>query len=72
MKRHVSNEVKCPFYRSEDSFRVCCEGQDDHSSYHVVFRSSADKSKYSSRYCCKDYGKCGICQTLYRKYGGSE
>ena len=71
MKRHISNEVKCPFYRSEDNFRVCCEGQDSTSSYHVVFRSSADKRSHSARYCCGDYRQCGICQTLYRKYGGS-
>lgn len=71
MKRHISNEVLCPFYRSEDGYRICCEGMDKLSSIHVVFRTPTDKKGYSAHYCCREYRRCGIARALYAKYGGN-
>ena len=70
MKRHISNEVLCPFYHSEDSYRICCEGLDDDSTIHVVFASSVKKTAYSVRYCCQNYKACKMAHILYEKYGG--
>ena len=70
MKRHISNEVLCPFYHSEDAYRICCEGLEEGSTVHVVFSSSTKKQSFSRRYCCKDYKACKIANILYEKYGG--
>ena len=70
MKRHISNEVLCPFYHSEDSNRICCEGLEEDSTIHVVFSSSKRKTAYSRRYCCSEYKACKMSGILYAKYGG--
>ena len=72
MKRHISNEVLCPFYHSEDSNRVCCEGLEDDSTIHVVFQSSRKKTAYSTKYCCERYKSCKVSQILFDKYGGDD
>lgn len=72
LRRHISNEALCPFYRSEDDFRVLCEGVVDASSIHVVFQSSKKKHEYSKRYCCGNYKSCKVSHMLYAKYGGEE
>ena len=72
MKRHISNEVVCPFYRSEDGQRVCCEGVEDNSSIHVVFGTPQNKQRYSLKYCCNRYDDCKVAQMLYDKYEGDE
>ena len=70
LKRHISNEALCPFYRSEDGYRVVCEGVVNSSSIHVVFQSSTKKHEYCRKYCCKDYKACKVSHVLYAKYGG--
>ena len=71
MKRHISNAARCPFYRSEDDLRVVCEGPARGSSLHVVLRSKEQKKRYTDKYCCDDYGRCAVAQSLFTKYGGS-
>lgn len=72
MKRHISKEALCPFYHSEDSNRVCCEGIEEGSTIHVVFQSPNKKKAYSRRYCCGDYKACKVSHILYAKYGGAD
>ena len=72
MKRHISVEVICPFYRSEDGQRICCEGVEDNSSIHVVFPTPQRKQNYSFKQCCRDYDECMVAEMLYDKYGGDE
>ncbi len=72
MKRHISNEVLCPFYHSEDGYRICCEGVTEGSSIHIVFMSPKKKQRYSKKYCCGDYKACRVSHILYAKYGGDK
>jgi hypothetical protein len=72
LKRHISNEALCPFYRSEDGYRVVCEGVVKASSIHVVFPSSTKKQEYCKKYCCGDYNACRVSTVLYAKYGGDD
>lgn len=72
MKRHISNEALCPFYRSEDGYRVLCEGVVKDSSIHVVFQSSKKKQEYCKKYCCGKYMACRVSHMLYAKYGGDD
>ena len=68
VKRHISNEALCPFYHSEDGYRICCEGVEDGSSVHVVFPTPQKKQSYSGGFCCKDYKSCRVARMLYAKY----
>lgn len=72
MKRHISNEALCPFYRSEDSHRVVCEGLVNASSIHVVFQSSTKKQEFCRKNCCGNYKACKVSHMLYAKYGGND
>lgn len=72
LKRYVSNYALCPFYRSEDGYRLVCEGVVDDSSVHVVFPSSTKKREYRDKYCCSDYKACRVSHVLYAKYGGED
>lgn len=68
MKRHISNEVLCPFYHSEDNYKICCEGVTNESTVHVVFPAPRFKTAYSKTFCCEKYKKCKVCKMLYEKY----
>ena len=72
MKRHISNEARCPFYHSEDAYRICCEGVEEGSSIHVVFPTPQKKQAYSIRNCCGNYHRCLVSHMLFAKYGGED
>lgn len=72
MKRHISNEVLCPFYISEDEYRVRCEGVEDGTTTHVVFPDPKKKSTYKLLLCCDKYKRCRIAKALYSKYEEGE
>lgn len=65
---NVSNEVECPFYSSEDAYKIRCEGLEDSSTTHVVFPLPDLKKEYKRRYCCTKYKDCLLYKALYNKY----
>lgn len=68
MKRYVSKEVDCPFYHSEDSQKIYCEGIKDGTSLHLAFGDSNERKAYRNQYCCNEFGECRIADMLYTKY----
>lgn len=68
MGRYISNEVQCPFYVSEDDYRIRCEGLSKGMHTHMVFPTPQSKIAYKKRYCDTKYKDCLLCKTLYRKY----
>lgn len=72
MGRYISNEVRCPFYVSEDGYRVRCEGLAKKMHTHMVFPTPQSKSAYKKRYCDTRYKDCLLCKALYSKYGGDD
>lgn len=68
MKRYQSAYVTCPFYHSEDSQKIYCEGVTEENYIHLAFGDSKHKLKYEKEHCCKFYMKCKIAQMLNSKY----
>lgn len=58
----------CPFYISEDRFRISCEGITDGSTVRLFFSTRAGKQEYKDKYCNKKYCKCKIHKILMEKY----
>jgi hypothetical protein len=63
--------VKCPYYRKNDSNRICCEGLTDKTGINMTFEDSKKRRQYMDNYCkdINNYGRCIICYALNRKYG---
>ena len=72
MKRHESYKAVCPFYRSQDPQRICCEGITDYCSTHQAFGDSKRRKEYSKNYCYSNYEECPHAQTLLRLYEETE
>ena len=70
MKRHESYLAQCPFYISEDSNRVLCEGIEEDSTIHIVFQSSTKKREYCKKHCRDNYKACKVSVMLFSMYGG--
>ena len=68
MKRHISKEVLCPFYHSEDPQKICCEGVEENSSLHLAFSTPQQQREYKAVFCNKNYDACYIAAMLYKKY----
>lgn len=64
--------IKCPFYRSQEKYKVHCEGVDEHSSIHLVFGDPKMKTEYQRDNCSRNYKECRIAQMLYKKYEEEE
>ena len=64
MKHMISAEVKCPYYRHEDSQVIYCEGVQDGSVIHLAFANKSDSKSYKRDYCRKNYAACRICKML--------
>lgn len=60
--------VLCPFYKSERSDDLYCEGIDWHSTTITAFSAGKYKTEYKNSYCCDKWQKCGLAMALERKY----
>jgi hypothetical protein len=71
MAEFDSKLVKCPYYRNNDSNRICCEGLKDKTTINFTFEDSKKRRSYMDIYCndIHNYNKCMICNMLNRKYG---
>ena len=70
MSRYVSKYVVCPFYRRNDTNRICCEGVDKSNTINLVFESKEKTLDYE-RVFCNDIVKhkdCLICRMLMEKW----
>lgn len=68
-KRIQSLRALCPFYKSEDSQRICCEGLLPRSSIHVAFADSNDRREFGRTHCKSwDYEACPLCQMHMKRY----
>lgn len=66
--------VKCPFYHTNNSNKIVCEGLSDGNTINLVFQSCVDLSEYMS-YACYHIEQCRECPIyimLEKKYNGDE
>ena len=70
MARYESKYVVCPFYRRNDTNRICCEGVDDTNTLNLVFGSKPALLEYEKRYCnsIDNHKRCLLCQMLSSKW----
>lgn len=71
MARRVSKNVKCPFYHSQDSGKIKCEGVSYGNTIHLVFQDNLARARYMIKYCnsIHDCQKCLIHKALCDKWG---
>lgn len=71
MAHYESMYVVCPFYRRNDTNRICCEGVDNSNTLNLVFGSQKKMHEYVIRYCnsMENYHCCMICQMLMSNEG---
>lgn len=67
--------VKCPFYRTNDTNKIVCEGLAEGSTIHLSYQSQTDRAKYMKDVCYDVLG-CRDCpiyimlmQTKYEEGG---
>ena len=70
MSRYISKYAKCPFYRRNEDFRICCEGTDSNNTINIVFGSKKQLLEYEKCYCDSiEYCKyCLIHHALDKKW----
>lgn len=66
---YESRYVVCPFYRRNESNRICCEGVGKDNTINLVFGSQPRMHDYIMHFCnsIENYNKCLICQMLESK-----
>lgn len=52
--------VKCPFYRTNDTNRIVCEGLEEGNTINLVYESQTDRKEYMKENC-NDIEKCHSC-----------
>lgn len=70
MSQYVSKYVVCPFYRRNDTNRICCEGVSNSNTLNLVFETKAKTLEYE-RHFCNDiirHKDCLVCKMLTKKW----
>lgn len=64
MSKYISKYVVCPFYRRNDTNRICCDGVDRTNTINLVFEHKEEVLKYQREYCndILAHNDCWICR----------
>ena len=70
MSKYQSKYVVCPFYRRNDTNRICCEGVDKTNTINLVFESKEEVLKYQREFCndILQHRDCRVCRMLTEKW----
>lgn len=60
--------AKCPFYRRESRFSVCCEGIGEGTEFSIKFQTEEDKKQYIRAHCNQMKSGCELRIALQKKY----
>lgn len=71
MAYYDSEIVVCPYYKRNDSNRICCEGLSEKTRLNFTFEDTKKRRQYMDNYCknLRNYNNCVICYALDRKHG---
>ena len=67
--------ARCPYYKYQEHWSVCCDGPASRMAVRMCFFSDADRRMYQKRFCRSDFEKCFLCGALtdaYEKGAGEE
>lgn len=70
MSCYVSKYVVCPFYRRNDTNRICCEGVNENNTLNIVFGTKQDVLNYEKHFCdsIELHKNCLVYQMLAKKW----
>lgn len=60
--------AKCPFFRSESKYSICCEGARSGTELAIKFQTDAAKADYARTHCRQYDSDCEIRAVLQNKY----
>lgn len=67
--KHEDHLVQCPYYKTNASQVIYCEGLEDGMAIHMAFASHAQLIDYKGRFCRRmNYGACPLARILEEKY----
>ncbi len=62
--------VQCPYYKTNTSQVVFCEGLEDGMAIHLAFATHPQLINYKGRYCRTTcWGRCPLAKILNQKWG---
>lgn len=71
--KHEDHLVQCPYYKTNTSQVVFCEGLEDGMVVHLAFAKHDQLVNYKSRYCRRNcWSQCPLATMLNRKWGYDE
>lgn len=59
-RRYLSNNIMCPYCKSEEKQIIYCQGVQVDSALHLAFAYPEDKVRYKEKYCEEFYKECPI------------
>ena len=70
MARWDDKSAKCPFFKTNESRTIICEGVADGTRLCLAFKKGDDKAEYKDRYCDQiaNYTNCRVAKMLTEKY----
>ena len=69
-EKYADENVVCPFYRYQNSHKICCEGIKKNSTVHLAFGAPTDRKHHCREHCNSiiGYTSCPIAIMLNNKY----
>ena len=66
--KYADEDVVCPFYKHQDTYRVSCEGIQKNSSVSLSFALPQERKQHCKEYCnsMDGYHLCPISKMLYK------
>ena len=62
--------VQCPYYKTNTSQVMYCEGLEDGMAVHLAFATHSQLIDYKGRFCRRScWGKCPLAKILNQKWG---
>lgn len=71
--RNEDHLVQCPYYKTNTSQVIYCEGLEDGMAIHMAFATHDQLIDYKGRYCRRRcWEQCPLAAMLNRKWGYNE
>ena len=62
--------VQCPYYKTNTSQVIYCEGLEDGMAVHMAFATHAQLINYKGRFCRRDnWSKCPLASEQNKRWG---
>ena len=67
--KHEDHLIQCPYYKTNNSQVIYCEGFEDGMVVHLAFATHTKLVEYKGKFCRRScYNKCPLATMLNRKW----